>query len=119
MADTLETPVPEKPRRAWWAGPWPLVVLFFAWCLFFYTRNYAHPYYYEKDATTKVQQVMGGERNYFHPLLMLNTTEAIIKVMGGTSNDQTTSDIGHIVMSIFGAVAVAAFVLFAFHCGGW
>lgn len=119
MDETPATPASETPRPAWWAGPWPLAIFFFAWCFFIYTRNYQHPYYYEKDATTKVQQVMGGERNYFHPLLMLNTTELLLKVTGGVDSEQNTSDAGHLVMSFFGALAVAVFVLLAFRCGGW
>jgi hypothetical protein len=110
---------PATPRPAWWAGPWPLVVLCFAWCLFFYTRNYAHPYYYEKDATTKVQQVKAGDRNYFHPLLMLNTADTALKVSGTPRTEQSISDVGHLVMAWFGALSVAAFVLFGYRCGGW
>ena len=119
MAESPGTPASETTYRAWWAGPWPLVIVFVAWSFFFYTRNQTHPFYYEKDAPTKVEQVVSGERNFFHPLLMLNTTDAAMRMTGAPRTEQEASNVGHIVMAIFGAVSVGAFVLFGFHCGGW
>jgi hypothetical protein len=119
MMKPLEPSASEGARPPWWAGPWPLAVLFFTWSLCFYTRHNTHPFYYEKDAPSKVEQVVSGERNYFHPLLMLNATDAAMRVSGAPRTGQGASDVGHFVMALFGAVSVGAFVLLGFRCGGW
>jgi hypothetical protein len=107
------------PRRPWWAGPWPLAAFFFAWCLFFYTRHNARPHFYEKDAPSKVAQVISGERNFFHPLLMVNSADAVLRLCGLERTEENASLAGHWAIAIFGAVSVATFVLLAFRCGGW
>ena len=112
-------PVTEDARTDWWTSPWLIAIVCFAWCLFFYTRNNSHPFYYEKDAPSKVAQVLSGERNYYHPLLMLNAADATLRLSGEPRTSQNVGLAGRRVIALFAALSVAVFVLLAHRCGGW
>ena len=58
-----------------------LVVLFIG-ALFFYTRHNDFPIFYHPDEETKGVQVVTGERNFHHPLLLLNTADLILRASG-------------------------------------
>ena len=46
--------------------------------LWAYTRHNNFPFYYHTDELGKVEQVVSGEHNYRHPLLMINATDLVV-----------------------------------------
>lgn len=99
-------------------GQWLITVALFAVVLFFCTRNTSFPYYYEKDAHSKVAQVVSGHRNFLHPPLMLNAADLVIRVTGMERTDQNAVVAGRFCMAFFTAGAVAAFALMAYRMRG-
>ncbi len=77
-----------------------------------------YPYYYEKDAPSKVAQVLSGERNYYHPLLMLNATDAVMRVTGTPKTPQNAVMVGRWIMVTCSALAAAAFSILGFRLAG-
>ena len=55
------------------------VIVFFG-TLALHTRHNDFPYSYHPDEGGKTGQIIGGSRNYHHPLLMLSVTDGISRV---------------------------------------
>lgn len=84
-----------------------------------FTRHNAFPYTYHPDEDTKVRQVITAKRNYFHPLLMLTTTTAVVKAGHWGKQQNDVARAGRCVAAVFSAVAVAALAALAFRWTGW
>jgi hypothetical protein len=105
---TLET---KRPRRS--IGAWIMAVVLFAVTLALDTRHNDFPFSYHPDEGGKVIQVMRGERNYHHPLLLLSTT-AVVSHLGFVPHDpQAIVRTGRWVSAGFAAGSVVAFALIA------
>ena len=64
------------------------------------------PFYYHVDEPGKARQILTEERNLHHPLLMLTTTETIVRVAGIPPNPQIITQTGRWVSATFNALAV-------------
>lgn len=82
------------------------------------TRNNDYPFYYEKDAHSKVAQVISGERNFYHPPLMLNAADAVLRITGKEFTEENAIRAGRFCMAFFTAGAAAAFALVAYRLVG-
>ena len=100
-------------------GPWLLALLLFAGSLALYTRDNAFPFDYHPDEDGKTHQIIARERNYHHPLLLLNATDLAVQVTGTRHEDQPVVVVGRWVSAAFAAGAVALLAVVAFWRGGW
>ena len=55
--------------------------------LWAYTRHNNFPFYYHTDEPGKVEQVISGEHNYRHPLLMINATDLVVRALRKVSGN--------------------------------
>jgi hypothetical protein len=91
----------------------------FAACLALHTRHNDFPYFYHPDEPDKVEQVKSGEWNFHHPMLLLSTTRAVVKVAGVPLEEQAIVQTGRNVSAVFIAIAVCALSLLAWRWRGW
>ncbi len=101
---------------------WELVLwalALFAATLFLHTQHNSFPYYYHPDEPGKVEQVLTGEWNFHHPMLLLSTTRAVTQCSGVAMNEQTVVETGRWVSAAFTATAVVALSVLAFAWRGW
>ncbi len=86
--------------------------------MFLTSRNNEYPFYYEKDAHSKVAQVVSGYRNFYHPMLMLNATDVGLRVANLERTEHNAVVVGRWFMAFCTAAAVAAFALLAYRLRG-
>lgn len=96
---------------------WAIVV--FVLSLVLNTRRNDFPYYYHPDEPGKVEQVMEGQWNFHHPMLLLGTVRAVVDVAHPKMEEQTVVEIGRTVSAIFMGGAIVAFTLLAWFWRGW
>jgi hypothetical protein len=82
------------------------------------TRHNRFPYYYHPDEPGKVEQVLEGNWNLHHPLLLLGTTKAAARITGAKTEQQVV-ELGRTLSAFFIAAAVAALSLLAYAWRGW
>lgn len=82
------------------------------------TRQNHFPFYYHPDEVKKVDQILSGERNFNHPLLMLNTVELAWKFAGKPTDRQAVVEIGRNVSAGFAVLGTLAFMLAAWRWRG-
>lgn len=100
-----------------WLALWS--VLLFAAALTLHTRHNAFPYFYHPDESVKVGQVITGQWNFHHPMLLLTTTKAFVAALGVKLEEQSVVESGRCVSAGCVAAAVVAFSLLAFAWRGW
>jgi hypothetical protein len=100
-----------------WLGVW--CVALFTVALMLDTRHNTFPYFYHPDESAKVAQVMTGNWNYHHPMLLLTTTKAVVEMLGVAPREQNIVEAGRWVSAAFTAAAIAALSLLAFVWRGW
>lgn len=100
-------------------GPWLLAALFFVASLLLFTRNNTFPFDYHPDEDGKAYQLIHRERNYHHPLLMLNATDLAVLLSGTPRTSQAVVVTGRWVSAAFAAGAVALLVVLGVRRGGW
>ncbi len=61
------------------------------------------------DEPGKVRQILLRERNFNHPLLMLNTAQAVVDASGLAPTPQNVVRVGRAVIGVFAVVTVLAF----------
>lgn len=99
--------------RAW------LIALVFGLASFaLFTRHNEFPFYYHTDEPSKVTQVLTTQRNFHHPLLLLESTEAALVLTGAPRDPQSVAKAGRTVSAFYAAVAVVALTLLAWSHGG-
>ena len=105
-----------EPSKIWLVA-WALAL--FAAALALDTRFNGFAYFYHPDESTKVEQVLTGEWNFHHPMLLLSTTSAAVKMLGIVPGDQPVVEAGRWVSAAFVAGAVVALALLAYAWRGW
>ena len=102
-----------------WAG-WPflLACTLFAVVFFEGTRHNDFPYFYHTDEPSKADQLVSGERNFYHPALMLNATDVVSRVLGIAREKQSLVVTGRTISAFFAALAVTGFALVAWRLSG-
>ena len=98
-------------------GAWSLVL--FALCYLLNTRHNRFPFFYHPDEPRKVEQVMTGDWNYHHPMLLLTTTKLAVDGLNVPKKEQRVVETGRRVSAAFMAAAVVAFSLLAYLWRGW
>ena len=116
MTDGNRADASAEPHKFWLAA-WALVL--FAACLALDTRHNAFPYFYHPDESAKVDQVLTGEWNFHHPMLLLSATTAAVETLGVAKRDQPVVEAGRWISAVFVAGAVVALALLAFAWRGW
>lgn len=94
-------------------------VVLFAVCYLVNTRHNQFPWYYHPDEPGKVEQVVEGNWNLHHPLLLLGTTKVLASVAGAGANEQAIVEIGRNLSAVFIAGAIVALSLLAYAWRSW
>ncbi len=100
-----------------WLVLWSLAL--FTAALLLNTRSNTFPYFYHPDEAEKAAQLITGEWNFHHPMLLLTTAKTAINVAGVPLREQSVVEAGRWVSATFAAVAVVALSLLAFAWRGW
>ena len=116
MTDENRADASAEPRTLWLVA-WALVL--FAAGLALDTRHHGFPFFYHPDESAKVDQILTGEWNFHHPMLLLGTTAAVVKTLGVTRSDQPVVEAGRWTSAAFIAGAVVALALLAYAWRGW
>jgi len=87
--------------------------------LFFFSENNRFPYTYHPDEPVKVQQIITGERLYYHPLLLLTTANWVAEWGGLKSDPQAVVIAGRWCSAMFAAAAVVLLANLARRWTGW
>ena len=100
-------------------GPWPIALALFVGSLLLFTRDNRFAFSYHPDEDGKTHQIIQRERNYHHPLLLLNATDFAVHVARVPLTSQAVVVVGRWVSAAFAAGAVAALAVVGFYRGGW
>ncbi|HEY5753431.1 MAG TPA: phospholipid carrier-dependent glycosyltransferase [Chthoniobacterales bacterium] len=87
--------------------------------VWFFSRNNGFPVYYHPDEVSKGQQIVSGELNFRHPLLLLNTARMLLELSGEPRTPENAVMAGRRASAIFTSSAVVFLVLLAWRRGGW
>ncbi len=104
-------------RDTGWLLGWSVIL--FAVALTVFTRHNDFAYYYHPDEPGKVEQVLSGQWNFHHPLLLLGTTRAVLQLGGVEMREQPAVEAGRWVSAGFMALAVVALSLLGYAWRGW
>lgn len=112
-------PEQDSPFRRVLSGPWPIAIVLFVGCLLLFTRDNGFSFSYHPDEDGKTFQIIQRERNYHHPLLLLNATDLVAHLAQVPLTSQAVAVAGRWVSAAFAAGAVAALAVVGFYRGGW
>jgi len=90
-----------------------MALVLFIFSLALNTRHNDFPYSYHPDEGGKTGQIIGGIRNYHHPLLMLSVTDIVSRVAFIPRERQPIVETGRWVSAAFAAGTVAVLALLA------
>ncbi len=99
--------------------PWLIALALFVGSLLLFTRDNGFSFSYHPDEDGKTFQIIERERNFHHPLLMLNVTDLAVHLARVPLSSQAVVIVGRWVSAAFAAGAVAALAMLAFCRGGW
>ncbi|CAN5466215.1 hypothetical protein BH23VER1_BH23VER1_32390 [soil metagenome] len=122
----MSHPVAGIPGRHSYRG-WLIAAAFGLLALVLGIQENAYPYYYHIDEPTKTDQIVGGYRNFNHPLLLLVATDAALSLQGTPRTQQAAAVAGRTVSAVFTGLSGAAMALLASYkrgtlaavCGGF
>lgn len=100
-------------------GPWPIAIALFVGSLLLFTRDNGFSFSYHPDEDGKTFQIIQRERNYHHPLLLLNVTDLAVHLARVPLTSQAVVVAGRWVSAAFAAGAVAMLAVVGFFRGGW
>jgi len=107
-----------RDARSFSSRVWVVALLFFATATLLYTRQNEFPFTYHPNESGKVEQVLEGERNFRHPLLLVNTTALAAWLRGADRSPQAVALVGRNCSAIFAALAVSALAWLAYRQAG-
>jgi hypothetical protein len=99
-------------RTPVWLVLWSLAL--FTAALLLNTRANTFPYFYHPDEGEKAAQLISGNWNFHHPMLLLTTTKQVIKAAKVPLREQSVVEAGRWVSAAFAAAAVVALSLLGF-----
>ncbi len=117
MTPTVLEHQPTRTYERAWLVVW--AVMLFTVTLLLHTRHNTFPFFYHPDEAEKTEQVLTGDWNFHHPMLLLSTTKAGVKAFGVDPNPQAVVVAGRWVSAAFTAGAVLALALLAYLWRGW
>lgn len=97
---------------------WVIALVFAVLALGLFTRHHDFPSFYHPDEPSKARQLIEGEYNFNHPLLLLQTTKIVLAIQQVPMTQQAVTEAGRIASAILAAVAVGCVVLIAVAVGG-
>lgn len=117
-------PVDESPVRHCWisrlgiAAYCVALLVFSSWFLGLHHR---FPIEYHPDEPAKAAQVLSadGDRNFNHPLLLLEATQVMVRWLDTPRTSQATVEVGREVSAVFTAIAVTSLTLTGYLAAGW
>ena len=92
-------------------GPWPIALALFIGSLLLFTRDNGFSFSYHPDEDGKTFQIIQRERNFHHPLLLLNAVDLTVHLAGVPLTSQAVVVAGRWVSAAFAAGAVVALAL--------
>jgi len=96
-----------------------LAFLFFTLAAFLlFTRHNDFPFYYHTDEPSKAKQILTGQRNFHHPLMMLRSTEWLVGLANIPPTPQAVVEAGRDLSGFFAALSVGLLLLLAWRLGG-
>jgi len=114
----VETNPPLSPTRGMsWHG-WVCAALLAVVGFWMFTRDASFPFYYHVDEPSKTDQLIRGDYNFHHPLLLLVTTEGLMWAAKTPREPQPVVEKGRTASAIFAALSVAALVALGWQLGG-
>ena len=101
--------------------PFALALLLASLSLWISTRHNDFPQNYHPDEPSKIAQLVhpAQERNFNHPLLMLETANAVRTALGVHNDERTVLIVGRWTSAAFAAIAVFALALAGYCFGGY
>lgn len=99
--------------------PWLIAAVLFVGSLLLFTRDNGFSFSYHPDEDGKTFQIIERERNFHHPLLMLNVTDLAVHLARVPLTSQSVVIAGRWVSAVFAAGAVAMLAVVGFYRGGW
>jgi hypothetical protein len=105
------------PARSLWLG-WLCALALAVISFWAFTRHQEFPFYYHTDEPSKTNQLIRSEFNFRHPLLLLDTTEALMRAAGTPRQPQPVVEKGRTASALFAALSVAAMTLLAWQLAG-
>jgi len=97
---------------------WLFALLLFVAALLLFTRQQGFPWFYHPDEPGKVEQVITGQWNFHHPMLMLQTAKLAAGSKAVAGNEQAVVETGRTVSAVFAAMAVALLSVAAWRVAG-
>jgi hypothetical protein len=94
-------------------------VALFTVCYLLNTRHNDFPWFYHPDEPGKVEQVVEGNWNLHHPLLLLGTTKVLAAATNAGTDEQTVVEIGRNLSAAFVSAAIVALSILAYAWRGW
>lgn len=104
-------------RTPVWLVLWSLAL--FTAALLLNTRANTFPYFYHPDESEKAAQLLTGDWNFHHPMLLLTTAKAVIDIAHVPMHEQNVVEAGRWVSAVFTSLAIVALSLLAFAWRGW
>ena len=104
-------------RTGVWLALWSLVL--FTAALLLNTRANTFPYFYHPDESEKAEQLLTGQWNFHHPMLLLTTAKAVINIAHVPAHKQNVVEAGRWVSAAFASLAVVALSLLGYVWRGW
>ena len=95
------------------------VLALLALLLWAYTRYNNFPFYYHTDEPGKVSQIINGTRNYRHPLLLIDATDAAVGSLQIQKTPQGIVLVGRCISALAAALAIAGVVLLTRRHAEW
>ncbi len=117
-ADSVNSTVPQTRTRALGWHCWLCAALLAVAGFFADTHDNSFPFYYHVDEPSKTGQVIRGEYNFHHPLLLLDATEGLMRIAGTPKEPQAVVEKGRTASAIFAALSIAAMVVLGWQLGG-
>jgi dolichyl-phosphate-mannose-protein mannosyltransferase len=84
-----------------------------------HTRHQQFPFFRHPDEPGKVEQVLKGDWNFHHPMLLLTASKVAVQIFAVPRQEQQIVEAGRSVSAAFTALAVVAFSLLAYLWRGW
>ncbi len=99
-----------------WSAVWVALVFFLTLAPVWPGLDF--PYFYHADEPIKVRQIISGDWNFHHPVLMLDTVDTALLAFGTPMEAQSVVEFGRRCAAIFMAAAVAVTTGLAIAYGG-
>lgn len=89
-------------------------VLLWTGCWKLHTRHQQFPFFRHPDEPGKVEQVLKGDWNFHHPMLLLTASKLAVQIFDVPRQEQKIVEAGRSVSAAFTALAVVALSLLAY-----